>query len=62
MNNKNVIYPLGKKEKAVIQLYHEEIHFFVLFGLSSPWEKEKEWEIEMKMKVKKSKKEKKFPS
>ena len=37
MNNKNVIHPLGKKEKVVIQLYHEEIHFFVLFGLSSPW-------------------------
>ena len=36
MNNKNVIYPLGKKEKVVIQLYHEEIQFFVLFGLSSP--------------------------
>ena len=37
LNNKNVIHPLGKKEKVVIQLHHEEIHFFVLFGLSSPW-------------------------
>ena len=36
-NNKNVIYPLGKKEKVVIQLYHEEIHFFVLFKMYGPW-------------------------
>ena len=35
LNNKNVIYPVGKKEKVVIQIYHEEIKFFVLFGLSS---------------------------
>ena len=35
-NNKNVIYPLGKKEKVVIQLYHEEIHFFVLFKMYGP--------------------------
>ena len=37
MNNKNVIYPLGKKEKVVIQLYHEEIQFFVLFKMYGPW-------------------------
>ena len=36
MNNKNVIHPLGKKEKVVIQLYHEEIHFFVLFKMYGP--------------------------
>ena len=36
MNNKNVIYPLGKKEKVVIQLYHEEIQFFVLFKMYGP--------------------------
>ena len=27
MNNKNVLHLLGKKEKVVIQLYQEEIHF-----------------------------------
>ena len=33
LNNKNVIYPLGKKEKVVIQLYHEEIHFFCVIRI-----------------------------
>ena len=36
MNNKNVIHPLGKKKKVVIQLYHEEIQFFVLFKMYGP--------------------------
>ena len=36
LNNKNVIHPLGKKEKVVIQLYHEGIHFFVLFKMYGP--------------------------
>ena len=36
LNNKNVIHPLGKKEKVVIQLYHEEIQFFVLFKMYGP--------------------------
>ena len=50
MNNKNVIHLLGKKQKAVIQLYHEEIQFFVLFGLSSPWSKlyQKEYRLKKK--------------